>query len=217
MHHLALILVLAFTIGSSHAAERGKPEVRFLAERAPETLGPIVMVAGESRSEPFDLPINSLSPPIEAPARTFGLRPESKELALASVTLPESGSSFIVILIPSPTQGFTPVVLASDDPKFRPGDVCFYNHSDKTVLGYVGSAKFTLGPAKSTILRPTGARPEKFYDVGFGVREKEGARALSTTRWPVEDTIRSYVFFFINPKTKRIDFRAVDEFVPPAT
>ena len=63
--------------------------------------------------------------------------------------------------------------------------------------------------------RPTGAKPENYYDVGFGVREKEGDRALSTTRWPVDPQQRSYVFFFVNPKNNRLDFGAVDEFVPP--
>jgi hypothetical protein len=120
-----------------------------------------------------------------------------------------------VLLIPATTGGYKPVVISSGDPSFKPGDVYFYNHADKPVLGYVGTAKFILEPAKGQTLRPAGAKPEKYYDVGFGVREKEGDRALSTTRWPVDDKIRSYVFFFVNPGTKRLDFRAVDEFVPP--
>ena len=140
--------------------------------------------------------------------------PQGKSTSLADVRLPEEGKAFIVMLIPA-AKGYQAVVMAANDPKFKPGDVYFYNHANKPVLGYVGTSKFTLAPGKGKSLRPAGAHKEGFYDVGFGVKEKEGNRAISTTRWPVEERIRSYVFFFVNPTSKRLDFRAVDEFVPP--
>lgn len=208
------LLVLAFT-ATLHAqkASGGDLKVRFLAERTSAEIGQVILATEKFRGTPFDLPINHLSTPLDIPARQFSLRSVAKDVSLVNITLPENGKSFIILLIPSPTGGFKPVVISSDDPAFKPGDVYFYNHADKTVLGYVGTAKFILEPTKGTILRPEGAREGKFYDVGMGVREKEGDRALSTTRWPVDDKIRSYVFFFINPKTKQLDFRAVDEFV----
>ncbi len=189
--------------------------VRFLAERVPAELGQVMIAAEKATSVAFDLPVSHLSVPVPAPARAFTVRSESKGVTLASVQLPEDGKSFVVLLIPAEKSGYKPVVISANDPKFKPGDVYFYNHADRPVLGYVGTAKFVLGPAKGTTLRPAGAKPEGYYDVGFGVREKEGDRALSTTRWPVDAQIRSYVFFFVNPKTKRLDFRAVDEFVAP--
>jgi hypothetical protein len=215
MIRIATLLTLFFSAAvHGQEPERGL-KVRFLAERAPKELGQVVLAAGEVKSAAFDLPINNLSDPIAPPARVFSLRSLAKNVSLADVTLPEDGKSFIVLLIPATTGGYKPVVISSGDPSFKPGDVYFYNHADKPVLGYVGTAKFILEPAKGQTLRPAGAKPEKYYDVGFGVREKEGDRALSTTRWPVDDKIRSYVFFFVNPGTKRLDFRAVDEFVPP--
>lgn len=216
MIRIAPLLAL-FLSAVAHCQEpgRGEVKVRFLAERAPKELGQVFLAAGEVKSAAFDLPINNLSDPIVPPARAFSVRPAAKDVSVADVTLPEDGKSFIVLLIPATTGGYKPVVISAGDPAFRPGDVYFYNHADKPVLGYVGTAKFILKPAEGQKLRPAGARPENFYDVGFGVREKEGDRALSTTRWPVDDKIRSYVFFFINPSTKRLDFRAVDEFVPP--
>jgi hypothetical protein len=210
---LALFLALA-TLSPAQDGKKGDLKVRFLAERAPKELGQVVMATEKSKSAPFDLPVNSLSEPIVAPDRAFSLRAVNKDVAVASIALPEGGKSFIVLLVPASTGGYKPVVMAANDPAFKPGDTYFYNHADKTVLGYVGTAKFVLAPGKGQVLRPTGARPEKFYDVGFGVREKSGDRPLSTTRWPVEERIRSYVFFFMNPTSKRVDFRAVDEFVP---
>jgi len=215
MLRLALAATLLLTpLAHAQGGRKAKLAVRFLAERVPAGIEEVELVAAESRSEPFGLPTNHLSEPREVPARSFGIAPAGKSTSLATVTLPAEGSDFIVMLIPG-DKGFHPVVIPAKDPTFRPGDVYFFNNADKTVLGYVGSAKFSLEPGKGRSLRPAGARREGFYDVGFGVKEKEGNRALSTTRWPVEENMRSYVFFFVNPTTKRPDFRAVDEFVPP--
>ena len=216
MHRFVVLFSLLFlTLLPAQESGRGEVKVRFLAERAPANLGQVELLAGKIRSAAFDLPMNHLSEPQAPPARAFSVCQSGKEAPLATVTLPESGKAFIILLIPVPAGGYKPVVIPSDDPSFKPGDVYFYNHSDKPVLGYVGTAKFILQPATGQTLRPAGAKPENYYDVGFGVREKEGDRALSTTRWPVDPQQRSYVFFFLNPKSNRLDFRAVDEFVPP--
>lgn len=213
-----LALALASILHAQEAPkepERADLKVRFLAERAPENLGQVVMATEKGKSTAFDLPTNNVSPVMVAPARAFELRATTKDVALAKIALPDAGKSFIILLLPAPTGGYQPIVVRSDDPAFRPGDVYFYNHADKPVLGYVGTAKFILAPGKGQTLRPEGAKPEKYYDVGFGVREKEGDRTISTSRWPVDDKERSYVFFFTNSTTKRVDFRAVDEFVEP--
>jgi hypothetical protein len=133
---------------------------------------------------------------------------------LAKISLPEPATSFVVILVPASKGGYSPVILPANNPNFKAGDVYFYNHADKTVLGYVGTSKFTLAPAKGTMLRPAGPKGDgKYYDVGLGFRDSDGDRPLSLARWPVQEGIRMYVFFYINPTTQRIDFRAVDEFI----
>jgi len=211
---LCLMLVV---IARSPAQDAGKAgvSVRFLAERAPGEIGDVVLVAGEAKGKPFKLPVNHLSEAQKAPARAFAIQPAAKAVNLVSITLPEEGKAFNVLLVPAAKGGYSAVVIPAGDPSFKAGDVYFYNHSPQTVLGYVGSAKLTLAPGKGQILRPADPRADKHYDVGFGVREKEGDRVLSKSRWPEDKMNRSYVFFFVNPKTKRVDFRAVDEFIPP--
>jgi hypothetical protein len=214
MTRLLLLITLASTLLAHGQSPTGGPlKVRFLAERSPGNLGQVLLVVGESRGKPFDLPVNQLSDPIDAPGRAFGLRAMEKDVALANISLPEKGKSFIILLIPATEGGYKHVVIASDDTSFSPGDVYLYNHANKTVLGFVGTSKFVLEPATGKILRPAGAKPERYYDVGIGVREPEGDRMLSTTRWPEDKMMRNYVFFFVNPKTQRVDFRAVDEFI----
>jgi hypothetical protein len=209
-------LGLVLSLSSAWAEKKPQLEVRFLAESIPADLGQVSLAFEDQRTSPFDLPMNNLSTPQIPPARTFQLWLPDKNRAISTITLPQEGVSFVVLLLISPKGGYSPVVMRSDNPEFKPGDIYFINNADKTVLGYVGTSKFTLAPAKSTIVRPQGARAEKFYDVGLGVREEEGDRVLTTTRWPEDKMARFYVFFYVNPATKRVAYRAVDEFVPPA-
>lgn len=209
------ILPILFALAvAAHAEPKGeKVEVRFLAESAPADLGQVLLANADVRSEPFDLPVNNLSQPQTPPSRLFSVWSVAKNVSIATVTLPEEGKSFIALLVPSPKGGYSPIVMRADDPAFKPGDIYFQSLVDKTVLGFVGTSRFTLEPGRGTILRPKGARAEKFYDVGLGVREKDGDRVLAQTRWPEDDQTRFYVFFYMHPETKLIAYRAVDEFV----
>lgn len=212
---IPILLLLLSPSGLAQPNSQKGPTVRLLAERVPPELGQVFLKTEMAASDAFDLPVNNLSNPISAPGRAFTVDSESKGVSLAKVILPDAGKAFIVLLVPDLKSGYKSVVVPANDRSFKPGDVYFYNHCNRTILGYVGTAKFILAPGKGESLRPKGAKPEGYYDVGFGVREKEGDRALSQTRWPVDERSRSYVFFFVDPKTKRLNFRAVDEFVPP--
>ena len=216
----ALFCLLAATLAHAEPAGGAKLKVRFLAERAPAEIGQVMLVAKEAKSPPFELPVSYLSPPQTPPQRVFALWSAAKNVSLTNIALPEAGNSFIVLLFPANEGGYKNVVISDNNPEFKPGDIYFYNQADKTVMGFVGSAKFTLEPAKGTTLRP--AKPSgdgAYYDVGLGVREDEGDRVLATTRWPEDPLTRFYVFFYVNQETQRISYRAVDEFVektPPA-
>jgi len=217
MTNLLVLLVLSWlSLATGFAAADGGVSLRFLAERAPDNLGEVVLAAGDQLSPPFKLSSENLGAPIPATARKLTLRLKDKPVVLAEISLPELGSAFIVLLIPDPKGGFRAVVIDASDLNFKGGDVYFYNHADKLVLGYVGTSKFTLKSGEGKLLRPAGAKEGTYYDVGFGVRETEGDRVLRTLRWPVASLSRSYVFFYQNPVKNRIDFRAVDEFVAPA-
>ena len=212
----ALFCLLAAT--QAHAQQSGgaKVKVRFLAERAPAEIGQVMLVAKEAKSPPFELPVSYLSAPQTPPERVFGLWSAEKNVSLTNIALPEAGDSFIVLLFPANEGGYKHVVISDNNPEFKPGDIYFYNQADKTVMGFVGSATFTLDPAKGRTLRPTNPSGDgAYYDVGLGVREKEGDKPLSIARWPVQNGIRMYVFFYINPRSGKLDFRAVDEFVEP--
>lgn len=197
------------------AAPAGNLEVRLAAQAAPKNLGPLVLATEETRSAAFDLPLNHLSEPIAAPGRIFRIELAANPTPLATITLPETGRSFVILLVPGAESGFEAVVIPARNGTFRPGDYYCHNTSNKPVLGKVGTTKFVLPPRTGEVVRPQGAREGRFYDVTLGVREGEGSRVISTSRWPVGNQMRTYVFFFDNPKRGDVDFRAIDEFVPP--
>ncbi|MEO8615325.1 MAG: hypothetical protein ABI600_09305 [Luteolibacter sp.] len=215
MKHFLILLVISWLANATGFAAPDAVTMRFLAERAPGNLGEVLLAVGDKLSPPFALSSDHLSDPIPAPALKMAMRLQDKPTVLAEIILPENGTSFIVLLIPDPKGGFSPVVINASDINFRGGDVYFFNHAEKPVIGYVGTAKFILKPGEGRLLRPAGAKEETYYDVGFGVRETEGDRVMRTLRWPVLTRSRSYVFFYLNPTKNRIDFRAVDEFVAP--
>lgn len=205
----AMLLSLVLAVPSPAA----EALVRLLAARPAEGVDEIVLVAEKKRSESFPLPLNGLSAPLEAPARAFAVKAAAGDAPLAQVALPAAGKSFIVLLVPAAEKSFTGVVLAADGKGFQPGDMYFHNGSGKTVLGTIGTAAFELEPGKGGVVKPAGALPEKLYQVALGVRDEKGERTISETRWPVDAQLRSYVFFFDNPATGRVDYRAVEEFV----
>lgn len=205
--------LLALAVLPLWSQDKSGISLRFIAERAPALIGEVNLITGEKKTSAFLLPTNNLSETIKVEARAFTLNTVDKNLELCKISLPAEGKDFVILLLPNPKGGFLTAVIPAKDDQFRAGDVYFYNHADKTVLGYVGKATFVLPPGQGKALRPVGAKEEGYYDVGLGVREASGDRPLSSSRWPVEKQMRSYVFFFVNPQTKAVDFRAVDEFV----
>lgn len=212
-HILALFLLTSVTLS---AQTKSGIEIRLMAERLPKDLGKVVLVSGEDHSEPFALPMNNLTEPRVVPSRVFQLVAPERKLVLANISLPKQGKSFVVILIPSSEKGYMPVVVPYRNPNFKAGDIYLYNNAKETVVGMVGAGKFSIDPGKATYFRPVFKDDGKrYHDVGIGVKFETGDRVISTTRWPKSTNTRYYVFFYVNPKTDRITYRAVDEFLPP--
>ena len=194
----------------------GKFQVKLLAEHAPAALGDVFLQLGETeKSANFTLPTNRLSDPIPVPERVMVLKTLEKEIPLCTITLPEAGSSFAVILVTAKPAGYQPIVVRTDDPGFKAGDVFFINRSDKVVLGKLGTTPLVLKPGETAKSRPTGAVDNTYYDIAFATREEKGDKLLSSSRWPMDNNLRSYLFFFTNAKG-RTTFRAGDEYLEPA-
>jgi hypothetical protein len=214
---LFLSLMVPAISQETEPAKKSKSDiqVKFLAEAFPESLGKVFLLFGESKSEDFVLPVNRLSSPIAVSTRTMVLKLVDKEVSLCPVTLPEAGKSFAVVLVTAKPAGFMPIVVRTDDPGFRAGDVYFINRSEKTILGKLGTTPLVLKAGETTKSRPSGAVDNTYYDIAFAIREKSGDKLINSSRWPIDNDLRSYLFFFTNAQG-RTTFRAVDEYLTPA-
>ena len=186
--------------------------IRLLAEQAPETFGKVFLQFGETKSEAFTLTTNRLADPIPVGQRLMVLKTFEKNIALCTINLPDAGKTFAVVLVASKAGGFTPIVVRTDDPGFKAGDVFFINRSEKTVLGKLGTTPLVLKPGETAKSRATGAIDNTYYDIAFATREPTGDKLLSSSRWPVENHLRTYLFFFTNAQG-RTAFRGVDEYL----
>jgi hypothetical protein len=214
---VAILPALAFQSAAEKSKDMSKVEVRFLAERIPRNLGKVVLVSEDLRSDPFDLPMNNLSPPQKPPARIFSVFAVDENVSIAAVKLPEEGNSFVVILLPSTKDRgvYSPLVIPFENPNFKGGDIYFHNNSNKPVLGLIGKTKMALAPGKGTVITPRGFGDEKYYHVMLGVREAKGNKVIKSMKWPSSKTMRNYVFFYVDPRKNRVSYRAVDEFILP--
>lgn len=194
-------------------------ELRFLAiHRSITAAGELQLRAEKWQSAPFTIPSNHLSEPLPVPARALLLTTPGDDPAkvhqLCRITLPEPGKRFVAALAPKGEQ-LVPFVLCVDDNSFRPGDVFLHNATTTQVGGKLGTAQFALNPGVGKVCRPQHPADAPFFEVELFHLKDGATRPLSITRWPVDKSNRSYVFFFTDPQSGRIDYRAVDEWVPP--
>jgi len=215
---LAVLLVtLTATVArppkGSKSADGGL-QVQFLTEQTSEKPDQAFLSFGEAKSKSFALPSAQLSEPIAAAARLMVLKSVENESPLCTITLPEAGNVFVVLLLGEKAAGYSPVIVRSDDPAFKAGDVFFVNLIERTVIGRLGDTQFELKPGETCKNRPGGAGAKPFYDITFATRENGEEKLFHSSRWPVDRDLRSYIFFSTNAKGRHT-FRAVDESLTP--
>lgn len=214
--NLLVSMAMVVLIGAVAPAFGGdKATLRFLAERAPDDFGDVVLVTTGNEGESFSLPVEKLSESFTVPTRVISLLSKRDERKLAGITLPANGDSFVVLLIPEPKGTLKSLVVDVSGHSFRSGDVFLCNSTELPVAGHLGTTDFVVEPGEGKPLRP-GINPEDIsYNVVIHSREEAGDRVIRTLRWPVQMRSRSYCFVFRNQAGNRIEIRAVDEFVKP--
>lgn len=212
-------LILLFThhaIAAEQAALK-RLSIRIFAVALAKDQGPVCVMVGESRNPAFEIPTTQLSDPQSVTARDFILAeatttPEAPPVALATIHLPEQGTDFRIILIPTANKSYKPVVIRGDDPKFSNGDFFFINLSTHDILGILGATKLDLKPGAQEMVKPVSTKSDKFFEVKIARREEGKLLPLTNTCWPIVKDNRSFVIFY-NGENGRPTYRAVDEFM----
>lgn len=190
------------------------PSVRalLLVPAGPNTQ--LCSVTEAKTSEPFNVGALGLSTAFYPGARSFSLgvpdkNPEKGVKNVGTVTLPESGKDFILLLEPK-GEIFQPYVVDAKDPKFGAGAVMFFNASDVSIGATLGSEKSVIKPRTVTLADAPLRKDLPYYQVSFYQAEGTSARLFGNTRWPHRSESRVLVFFF-KGANGRIAYQAVDD------
>ncbi len=221
MHRLLIIPLLCLLVHCARAAQAATGKgitIRLFAVALNKDQGPLCLMTGDLRGPAFDLPTTSLSAPQTVAGRELVLvaaasATDSLPRPLGAIHLPEQGSDFRILLVPTVDSTYRSVVIRADDPKFGHGDFFFINLSTQPILGLLGTTKLELKPGSQEMVRPAGTKSEKFFEVKFARREADNFVPITDTCWPIVRDNRSFVIFY-NGKGDRPTYRAVDEFMP---
>ena len=164
----------------------------------------------------------SSPPPIPAAGQ---LASEIPNLA-PSAAIPESTTDFYLFLSSDPTNPVLPLkiqVVNAGMTEFSQGSMLWFNLTENTVGGILGSKKLRIAPHSRIILEPPTANSEDYYVNVHYVRPGENhSEPLCETRWQHDPRSRT-VFFVLKDSSRaspRIlgisDFRTEEEAVAPA-
>ena len=218
--HFKTVLLTCVLALPVHAAEEESSKgisIRFFAVALHKNQGSVCVMDSEIRKPAFEIPTTCLSESQSVTTRSLVLVESTAPtgampVPLATLRLPDKGSDFRIILVPAENNDYRAVVVRGDDPKFSSGDFFFLNLSTHEVLGRLGTAKLDLKPGAKEIIRPGGAKSDKFFEVKFARRAESGFIPLTNTCWPVVNDNRSFLIFY-NGRSGRPTYRAVDEFM----
>ena len=172
----------------------------------------VKLVAAGEESDVFDLPTRNLSSVIPFGERVFFLQSATEPTIRVPITLPERGHGFVVLLLVDKEVGLKAVVVPTNLPSFRQGDIFLHNLTSKKLVGKLGTARFSVDAKSSKFVRPTGD-VDGIFDIAIGAVHGDAVRPITTSRWPEEKFNRTYLLFFEDSKSGRVKFRAIEEYL----
>lgn len=215
---IALLLISIFPalVAAQDETSDKKVLMRFTSFGLADAGGEFVLAAGEGLTPPFAIPDNGFSapmpPPESGPAFALGKADETPFRSLATITLPDAGKRFLVIVFPGKGDALRTLVVRADDPAFRPGHVMILNFADQPIAADLGGEKHRFDPGSRTIFRPRRKDDLANYQVRFYHAKNGKPKLFAANLWPHFDKKRAFVFLHSDPGTGSPSYRAIDEF-----
>jgi hypothetical protein len=203
------ISILPFSGQKAMGAEKGIT-LRLIACEVSAELPKVFLETKDSKSDVLDLPSSALSAPMSVSARSVDVKAADNDVPLCSITLPDEGKSFAVLLAPEGEAGFAPFLVKLDGDSFKPGDFSFINTSSKTMVLKLGGTELTVGAGEVAISRPTEPVNDRYYMVTMSARDDSGDKTIASTRWPLQNKGRGYIMF-LESSNGKITYRAINE------
>lgn len=177
----------------------------------------LISVTKDKTSEPFNVGALGLSDEFFPKATVFNLaikdtKAENGIRSVATVTLPETGRHFIVLLEPKDANSFKYYVIDAKQPNFKANSLLFFNAADTPVAGAMDDKKFVVKPHEISILSaPTPKEGVPYFFMGLYRPEGETLRPFASNRWPHRDDARVYVFIYREAGSGRYAYQCVNE------
>lgn len=216
--------IVLTTFLPSHAVPAGVAKIQMIAfsYNGSERELKISNAQGSSMTDkPVNLPINQCSPPFSVSSRdlVFSFADNAGSDAAAKTMplhLPATGRDFMLVFFPradgkGPKYWLHAVELPAD--KFKGGSFAFLNYSNADIACVIDKEKSVISPSKAAILAP--GKNEDIVPVACFEKEdgQWSERPFFSSRVPVQPKVRNLVLMSRDPRSGRIGFRAVADFV----
>ncbi len=133
---------------------------------------------------------------------------------IATVAVPEAMRHLLVVLEPDSTkESGAHLAFVLNEADFPSQSIWFLNGTPRSIAIQLGNEWQTIVPGASHLLRPS-AKDGEALGVQMVFYEKEKWRAFSSTRWSLPRGQRHLVFFNVNPRTQRMDYNSLTDYLP---
>ncbi len=210
---LLLILSLAAT-----AAQKSTRTCRILFIAAPESALKTLHLFDGRTTQEVELtrmgfsPIYKISPEAVSLALLSTVPPTTTTATSAAAAVPAGAPTagiaasirdFYLIVCSDPANQVAPVkmqVIDADAANFKPGQMLWFNLTQNTVGGYVGTQKLAINPKSRLILEAPADRLAEYHvNIGFVAPGKERREPLCETNWFHDPRSRSVLFILQTP------------------
>ena len=137
------------------------------------------------------------------------------ELQLAKVTLPKTGSRFMLIFLPAANQTFRVLPLDDTTREFPLGSYRVISLSSFPVKLTLEDKAYEFKPGQSTIISDAPVQ-ENHHSAMYAYSQIDGKwQRIGSSLWPELGKKRSVQIFFDNPLSKQTELRGFRDISPP--
>lgn len=185
---------------------------------------PVELLVGEGETIKLEVPSNELSGSVRVPRMTswvFGEKFTNAEgkpsFKIFGETKSIPSSNQLILLIrkgKNMADGVEVRTIANDLSEFGGGKFLFMNAAKVDIAGDAGGEKFALRPDAHTIVKPKPDPGGGLFQATFAFRRDDKPQPFFSSRWPVSDKTRGFIFFYHDPNTQQLRMHSIRDFLP---
>ncbi len=217
-------LIALMSITASYLTASTNKELTFIV--LPKSNAPVSIEMFNDKAKPIEIEAtsNDISKTYKAksqPTWIFGKQVKDENgkntFKIYGKTKALSSKKQLIILVKKGTNnsdGFEVFTVNNENKSFGGGKFLFVNTANTKIYGIIGTKKVILKPNKLTIIEPIPEKANKrvcYVKLFHAVNNK--AKPFLSTKWPVNIATRGLIFFYNDPKSKRIRYHSIRDFL----